>query len=166
MSRWRPERSWASLEAPLLIAQRKVARSAMTHAVLDYATLKFIHVTAVTLSIAGFGARGLGLWRGASWVRHPLTRRLPHVVDTVLLLSALGMLWIAHLSPWAVPWLRAKLLGLVVYIALGMIALSPARAQSRKPDVIHVLSWSGAIAVYAYVVSVAVTKSARGLLVW
>jgi uncharacterized membrane protein SirB2 len=138
----------------------------MTHAVFDYATLKLIHVTAVTLSFAGFGARGLGLWRGAPCVRHPLTRRLPHSVDTVLLLSALGMLWIGQLSPWAVPWLRAKVLGLVVYIALGMIALSPVRAQGRKPELIHGLCWGAALAVYLYVVSVAVTKSARGLLVW
>lgn len=133
---------------------------------LDYATLKFIHVTAVVLSITGFSARGLGLWRGASWVRHPLTRRLPHVVDTVLLLSALGMLWVADLSPWALPWLRAKLVGLVTYIGLGMIALSPVRGPGRKPGVIHVLSWSGALAVYAYIASVAITKSVRGPLMW
>jgi uncharacterized membrane protein SirB2 len=135
--------------------------------VLDYATLKLIHISAVGVSFTGFTARGIGLWRGAPWVRHPLTRRLPHAVDTVLLLSALGMLWMAHLSPWALPWLRAKLLGLLVYIALGVIALSPARGDSsRKPGAASVLSWIGALAVYAYIVSVAITKSARGLMSW
>jgi len=135
--------------------------------VLDYATLKFIHIAAVGISFTGFTARGIGLWRGAPWVRHPLTRRLPHVVDTVLLLSALGMLWTVRLSPWALPWLKAKLFGLVVYIALGVIALSPARGDlPRKLGAASVLSWIGALAVYVYIVSVALTKSARGLLLW
>ena len=134
---------------------------------LDYATLKLIHIGAVGISFMGFTARGIGLWRGAPWIRHRLTRRLPHLVDTVLLLSALGMLWTARLSPWVVPWLKAKLLGLVVYIALGVIALSPARWDPpRKPDAIAVLCWIGALAVYVYIVSVAITKSARGLLSW
>jgi uncharacterized membrane protein SirB2 len=133
--------------------------------VFEYALLKAVHITAVTVSFAGFTARGLALWRGASWIRHPLTRRLPHLVDTLLLLSALGMLWVARLSPWALPWLRAKLLGLVLYIALGAIALSPSRtADNKPPGLIHVLCWIGALAVYVYIVSVSVTKSALGLL--
>jgi uncharacterized membrane protein SirB2 len=135
--------------------------------VLDYATLKLIHISAVGVSFTGFTARGIGLWCGAPWVRHPLTRRLPHVVDTVLLLSALGMLWMAHLSLWALPWLRGKLLGLLVYIALGVIALSPARGEAPlKAGAVPVLAWTGALAVYVYIVSVAITKSARGLLLW
>ena len=134
---------------------------------LDYATLKLIHISAVGVSFTGFAARGIGLWRGAPWVRHPLTRGLPHAVDTVLLLSALGMLWIAHLSPWALPWLRAKLLGLLVYIALGVIALSPARGDAPlKSKAVPVLSWIGALAVYVYIVSVAITKNAHGVLSW
>ena len=146
---------------------RPSGSSSADRAVLDYATLKLIHKGAVGISFTGFAARGIGLWRGASWVRHPLTRRLPHLVDTVLLLSALGMLWTVRLSPWALPWLKAKLLGLLVYIALGAIALSPARWDPpRKPSAISVLSWIGALAVYVYIVSVAITKSARGLLLW
>jgi uncharacterized membrane protein SirB2 len=136
----------------------------MTHASLDYTNLKLIHVSAVILSFAGFTARGIGLWRGASWIRYRAARTLPHVVDTVLLLSALGMLWTIHLSPWALSWLRAKIVGLLVYITLGMIALSPARTrQPRKPGMLHVLSWSGALAVYAYIITVAVTKDPRGM---
>src|SRR5215472_3002243 len=106
---------------------------------MAYATLKLIHVSAVAISFFGFAARGFGVLYDASWVRHRLTRTLPHLVDSVLLLSAVGMLWVIRLSPWALPWLRAKLIGLMIYIALGVIALRPAPAgravRARTPRI-------------------------------
>lgn len=134
---------------------------------MSYATLKLIHVSAVALSFSGFAARGAGALAGASWVRHRLTRTLPHVIDTVLLASAIGMLWAVRLAPWAVPWLRAKLAGLVIYIALGAVALRPAHAGARvRPARVHQIAWVAALAVFGYIASVAITKDARGALTW
>ncbi len=134
---------------------------------MSYTTLKMIHVSAVALSICGFTARGLGVLQGASWVRHRLARTVPHAVDTVLLLSALGMLWIIRLPPWAAPWLRAKIIGLVVYIALGVVALHPSRVgQTPRPRAVRLAAWVAAIGVFGYIVSVALTKSPRGALLW
>ena len=67
-----------------------------------------MHISAVSASFLGFVARGVGVMRGDAWLRRRITRVLPHVIDTILLASALGMLWVAHLSPWALDWLRAK----------------------------------------------------------
>lgn len=120
---------------------------------MDYLTLKWIHVSAVTLSFCGFVTRGVGALRGTPWVYHRLTRRLADSVDTVLLLSALGMLWVIRLRPWAAPWLEAKIVGLLVYIALGILALRPSRAAP-----IRLACFIGALAVFTYIVSVAVTK--------
>ena len=53
---------------------------------------------------------------------HPLTRTLPHINDTLLLLAAIAMAWIAHLNPLEHNWLMAKLIGLILYILLGSIA--------------------------------------------
>lgn len=134
---------------------------------MAYATLKLIHMSAVAITFVGFAARGLGVLSGAAWVRHRITRTLPHVIDTVLLLSAVGMLWVSRLSPWALPWLRAKLVGLIIYIALGVIALRPAAAGRRElPRTARLLAWLSALAVFGYTVSVAVTKSPHGALVW
>jgi uncharacterized membrane protein SirB2 len=134
---------------------------------MAYATLKLIHMSAVALAFFGFAARGLGVVSGAAWVRHRMTRTLPHLIDTVLLLSALGMLWVARLSPWALPWLRAKLVGLIIYIALGVIALRPSAAgRAERPHMVRLLAWIGALVAFGYTVSVAVTKSPRGALVW
>ena len=134
---------------------------------MAYATLKLIHVSAVAISFLGFAARGLGVLSDAAWVRHRLARTLPHLVDTVLLLSAVGMLWVMRLAPWALPWLRAKLVGLIIYIALGVIALRPAAAgRAERSRTLRLIAWIGALAVFGYIVSVALTKSPRGALAW
>jgi uncharacterized membrane protein SirB2 len=134
---------------------------------MDYATLKLIHISAVALSFLGFVARGGGVLCGAGWVRQRIIRVLPHVIDTVLLVSALGMLWILRLSPWATPWLRAKVIGLILYIALGVIALRRLPSgRAARPRAMQLIAWVSALVVFGYIVSVALTKSPRGALAW
>ncbi|HYL17640.1 MAG TPA: SirB2 family protein [Burkholderiales bacterium] len=100
-------------------------------------------------------------------MRHRLARTVPHLIDTVLLLSALGMLWVIHFSPWALPWLRAKISGLVLYVALGVLALRPTGAgRAPRGRMVRLGVWLGALAVFGYIVSVALTKSPRAALVW
>jgi uncharacterized membrane protein SirB2 len=98
-------------------------------------------------------------------VRSRAARTLPHVVDTVLLLSALAMLWTIQLSPWGAPWLRAKIIGLLLYIGLGTVALREARsARKATSRTLRLAAWLGALAVFGYIVSVAVTKDPMGVL--
>jgi uncharacterized membrane protein SirB2 len=124
-------------------------------------------VSAVALSFCGFAARGIGVLRRAPWVRRRLARTLPHIVDTVLLLSALGMLWIVKLSPWAAPWLRAKIAGLILYVALGVVALRPAYAgYEGRWRSLRLAAWVGAVLVFLYIVSVALTKTPLGAVLW
>lgn len=126
---------------------------------MDYQTLKLIHQTAVTLSIAGFFARGAAALAGAAWVRGRAARTLPHLVDTVLLASALLMAWMLRLNPLTTPWLAAKIIGLLAYIALGMLALKPGR-----PMALRAAAWGAALLCFAQIVAVAITKQAAGLL--
>lgn len=123
-------------------------------------TLKIIHITAVVLSGAGFGARGLAMFSGAAWVRGRLAKTLPHVVDTVLLASALGLAWKLRLNPAASPWLTAKIVGLLIYIGLGMVALRPGRTTS-----VRIMAWVAALVTFSYIVSVAISKDPRGFFV-
>lgn len=81
-------------------------------------------------------------------------RRLPHVIDTVLLASALVMVVASGQYPFVVNWLTAKVLVLLVYIVLGWIAL-----KSTRPPRVRVGAFVGAIAAFAYIVGVAITKS-------
>lgn len=121
---------------------------------MDYATVKLIHQTAVTLSIAGFALRATASLTGARWVRGRMARTLPHIVDTVLLASALALAAWLRLDPLATPWLAAKIVALLAYIALGMVALKPTR-----PRPLRVAATFGAFATLAYIVSVAITKN-------
>ena len=85
---------------------------------MDYAAWKLLHQGAVTVSISGFVLRGAASFAGAQWTRGRLARTLPHVVDTLLLLSALVMAWSLRLNPAGTPWLAAKIGGLLLYIGI------------------------------------------------
>jgi uncharacterized membrane protein SirB2 len=126
---------------------------------MDFAAWKLLHQSAVALSITGFVARGLGSFMQAAWVRQRFARTAPHVVDTLLLLSALAMAWTLRLTPGNAPWLTAKIIGLLLYIALGLLALRPGR-----PLALRLAAWVAALAVFGWIVSVALTKQPLGLL--
>jgi uncharacterized membrane protein SirB2 len=126
---------------------------------MDYALLKLLHQGAVLLSITGFFARGLGSLTGAAWVGSRAARTVPHVVDTVLLLSALALAWTLRLNPAHAPWLLAKLLALVVYIGLGLVTLRPRLSRPMRG-----LCFGAALATFGYIVSVAITKQPGGFL--
>jgi uncharacterized membrane protein SirB2 len=124
---------------------------------MDYATLKVIHQSAVAISFAGFFARGVGMLGDAVWVRHRLAKTVPHLVDTVLIVSAVWLAAILRLTPSGAPWIAAKIAGLFVYIGIGMVAL---RFGSTKG--IRASAWVLAMLVFAWIVSVAITKDPRG----
>jgi uncharacterized membrane protein SirB2 len=126
---------------------------------MDYALVKLIHQTAVALSISGFFVRGVGALGDAAWVRSRAAKTLPHIVDSVLLLSALALAWMLRLHPGNAPWILAKVIGLVAYIGLGMLALKPGR-----PWGVRAAAWIGALAVFGWIVSVALTKNPLGFL--
>ncbi|MEP7297139.1 MAG: SirB2 family protein [Burkholderiales bacterium] len=125
---------------------------------MDYLVVKTIHQTAVALSLAGFLARGLGMLRGAAWVNDRLAKTAPHVVDTVLLLSALTLAWMLRINPLDAPWLMAKIIGLLVYIALGTLAMKPGR-----PAGVRAVAGVAALLTAGWIVSVAITKNPLGI---
>jgi uncharacterized membrane protein SirB2 len=124
---------------------------------MDYALVKLVHQSAVALSISGFLVRGLGSLGDATWVKSRAAKTLPHIVDSVLLLSALTMAWMLRLHPGNAPWLLAKIVGLVLYIALGMLAMKPGR-----PWAVRAAAWLTALVVFGWIVSVALTKDPMG----
>ena len=124
---------------------------------MDYFAVKLVHQTAVALSFAGFFARGVGALRGAAWVRGGFAKRAPHVIDSVLLLSALTLAWMLRLNPAEAPWLMAKIVGLLLYIGLGLVALKPGR-----PLRVRAAAWAAALLTFAWIASVAMTKNPLG----
>ena len=124
---------------------------------VDYFAVKLVHQSAVALSVSGFFVRGAASLTGASWVESRTAKTLPHIIDSVLLLSALTLAWMLRLTPMNSPWLLAKIVGLVVYVALGVVALRPGRSTA-----VRATAWVAALATAGWIVSVAITKSALG----
>ena len=100
---------------------------------MNYLLLKHLHVTCVVLSGAGFALRGFWMLRESAMLQHRLVRILPHLVDSLLLGSALWMAWLSSQFPFVQGWLTAKLFGLLAYILLGTMALKrwPTSAPHR-----------------------------------
>ena len=121
---------------------------------MSYVALKHLHVACVVLSGLGFCLRGWWMLRESPLRQHRLTRILPHVVDSLLLGSAVTMAWISGQYPFVNAWLTAKLFGLVAYILLGMMALKRGRTMT-----IRARYFGLAVLAYLYIVSVALTRS-------
>jgi uncharacterized membrane protein SirB2 len=116
--------------------------------------LKAVHVGSALLSISGFVLRGLWMLQDSPLLKARATRILPHVVDTVLLVSAIVLALRSAQYPLVHAWLSAKVLALLAYIALGSVALK--YGKSRR---VRALSYGLALAVFLYIVAVALTRS-------
>ena len=124
-----------------------------------YLVLKHLHLTTVALSLALFVLRGMWMLRDSPRLAARWVRVVPHVVDTLLLASALGLAWVLQQYPFVQGWLTAKVLALVVYIILGSLALKPGR-----PQPLRVACYLAALAVFGYIVSVARAHDPWGFL--
>lgn len=121
---------------------------------MSYLALKHLHVTCVVLSGLGFCLRGGWMLCESPLRQHRLTRIVPHIVDSLLLGSALSMAWLSGQYPFVNGWLTAKLCGLIAYIVLGMMALKRGRTKA-----IRTRYFGLALLAYAYIVSVALTRN-------
>ena len=128
---------------------------------MTYLFLRHLHIGCVMVSGAGFFLRGVWMLRASPWLQQPLVRILPHVVDTLLLASAIALAIVSAQYPFVNDWLTAKLVGLLLYIGCGTMALKRARTRRRRAGF-----FVAALAAFAYVVSVAITRQPLGFLTW
>lgn len=122
----------------------------------SYALLKFIHLTCVAGTFVFFFTRGIWMLTGSRHLAARWVRVLPHVIDSLLLASAAGLVVVTRQYPGESAWLNAKIAALILYIALGMIAFRWARGRPLK-----IGSWVAAQAVFFYIVAVALTRDPR-----
>jgi uncharacterized membrane protein SirB2 len=121
-----------------------------------YFFLKHFHMTCAALSGGFFLVRGCWMLAGSPLLQRRWVKIAPHVVDTLLLASAIGLALWSHQLPGQQPWLSAKVAALVVYILLGAVALTYGRT---KP--VRAAAFVAALACFAYIVAVAVTRNPR-----
>jgi uncharacterized membrane protein SirB2 len=119
-----------------------------------YPMLRDTHITTVAITSLLFVLRWIWSVRDSPHLRRPSVRVLPHVNDTLLLLSGLGMALLLHQYPLVQPWLTAKLLALICYILLGGIAIRYGRTPRQR-------LWAGvaALTVLGYLIGVGIHRS-------
>tara|TARA_A200000113_G_C8663219_1_gene289860 strand:+ start:231 stop:602 length:372 start_codon:yes stop_codon:yes gene_type:complete len=118
-----------------------------------YMMAKHLHLTAVGLSILFFIFRFIWSQLDANALSKKWVKILPHIIDTVLLGSAVWLCIILSQYPFVNAWLTFKLIGVILYIVFGLFALKKAKTTLSK--------WAffiAAIGVLMATAMVAVTK--------
>ncbi len=120
---------------------------------MEYTGLKHLHALTVAITLGLFLLRGFWMLLDSPRLQARWTRIVPHTNDTVLLGAAIGLLVVGGLNPLDHPWVIAKIVGLLAYIGLGTVALKYGRTKA-----IRVKALIAALAVFSYIIAVAVTK--------
>lgn len=123
-----------------------------------YLALKHTHLLFVFLTLALFVLRGIWLFTQSPLLQKKLAKILPHVFSLFLLVSGVGVSVLLGFTPGNQPWILAKLIALIVFIALGIVTFKASNISIGKA------SWVLALGVYAYIISVAITKSPLGFI--
>ena len=114
--------------------------------------IKYLHIGCVLISYTLFFARGVWMLRSAPILQQRWINMVPHMVDTVLLLSAVTLAFQLNVSPLSSPWLIAKIIAVLLYIFLGTLAIKRGKTRTIRLSV-----WISAQLVFIYIVAVAIT---------
>jgi uncharacterized membrane protein SirB2 len=121
--------------------------------VQTYQTIKYVHMSCAAISLSFFILRFVWMLRGARVLQQRWVRVMPHIIDTILLASALTMVFMSGQIPFQQAWLGAKVLALLVYIVCGSIALKRGKTSQGRA-----LAFVVALVVFAYIVAVALSR--------
>jgi uncharacterized membrane protein SirB2 len=121
---------------------------------MNYLLLKHFHMSCAALSGGFFVVRGGWMLADSARLHQRWVKVLPHIIDTLLLASAIGLAVWSRQDPVRMPWLGAKLVALLVYIVLGAIALKYGRTRT-----VRTAAFAGALATFGYIVGVAHKES-------
>ncbi|HVW69072.1 MAG TPA: SirB2 family protein [Steroidobacteraceae bacterium] len=122
-----------------------------------YVEIRLLHISCVAISGTLLAFRGALRIGNVELAHHRSLRMLSYVVDTTLLAAAILLTLIIHQYPFANAWLTTKVLLLVPYIALGMIALKRAQTPAGRTSALL-----AALVVFVYIIGVAIAHHPAG----
>src|SRR5690625_994537 len=122
---------------------------------MSYTILKHIHMSAAFLTAALFFLRGSWMVFSPRLLQRRWVKIVPHIIDTVLLVAALLLVYKLFQFGAVLTWVLAKVVGVVVYIVLGTIALKRGRTMP-----IRIAAFAGGLLTCVYILAVAFSKSA------
>ncbi len=118
-----------------------------------YLAIKHTHLLLIGISVALLLFRFVLAWRESPLLQRKLLKIVPHVVDTFLLLSAVALMLTIQQYPFVNPWLTDKFIGLLAYIALGVMALK------GRTKLLRLLGLLGAVGWLMMMAKVAISKT-------
>lgn len=121
----------------------------------NYTNIKLVHITSVVMSASLFILRGIWVIQESGNLAKRWVRTAPHIIDSLLLISAVLLAIGLQQYPGTHTWLTAKVVALLVYIGLGMMAIRHGKNKKQR-----IISWIAALVVLAYIFGVALTRSA------
>ncbi|HWK53270.1 MAG TPA: SirB2 family protein [Hyphomicrobiales bacterium] len=122
-----------------------------------YLTIKTIHMTFALISFTGFLFRAYLMVIESRWLNHKAIQILPHVVDSVFLLSGATMAFMVNFGLFSQLWLTTKVTLLMFYLLFVGLALNRGKTKS-----IRVIAFFLAVFTFAQIVGVAVNKTVIG----
>lgn len=117
-------------------------------------TIKMAHITFALVSISLFMVRAIWSVFESPVLQKTWVKILPHIVDTLLLASAVYLAVASRQYPVQQHWLTAKLFALIAYILLGTMAIKRGKTPLQR-GIFALL----AIAVFGYMLTVAFYRS-------
>ncbi|HYD94829.1 MAG TPA: SirB2 family protein [Noviherbaspirillum sp.] len=120
---------------------------------MSYLALKHLHMTFAALSGALFFLRGIMMLRESPLLHKPWLNHGSYAIDTVLLGSALTLVFWSTQYPFVLPWLTVKVIAILAYIVAGAIALRRGKTKGMRTA-----AYAVALLLFGYIVKLAVTK--------
>lgn len=115
--------------------------------------IKLIHISCAAVSITGFLARSFLKFTAPQHLQQRWLKITPHIIDTLLLASAVVLVILTRQYPFVSAWVTAKLLVLLLYIGFGLLTLRFAKNRIQTAT-----GFVGACLSFSYIIVVALTK--------
>ncbi|MDO3382220.1 SirB2 family protein [Gilvimarinus algae] len=108
---------------------------------MSYMALKHSHLLLVVLSIGLFFLRFIAREAGARFTQAKFFKIAPHIIDTCLLATGIGLVIVVGYPLWPVNWLSVKILLVIAYIVCGIIAMKATSRVKRWGAALLALVW-------------------------
>ena len=125
-----------------------------------YIAFKHAHMMFAVISGLFFLVRGCWMLMDSGMLQKKWVKILPHVNDTLLLICAIVLCVMLQQYPFQQGWLTVKVVALIAYILLGVVAL-----KRGKTKVIRMVAFAAALLAYLFTFSVARTHNPLGFFV-
>ncbi|RLT92496.1 SirB2 family protein [Ketobacter sp.] len=122
-----------------------------------YIAFKHSHMMFAVISGLFFLVRGCWMLMDSNMLQKKWVKILPHVNDTLLLICAIVLCVMLQQYPLQHSWLTVKVVALIAYILLGVVAL-----KRGKTKAVRTVALGAALLAYLFTFSVARTHNPLG----